>query len=1816
MNDGTNTVTPTIINSNLIEISEVKKSSSSNMNAHQYENFILYNLIKNNSPDDISINSYSIPSDVDINNTRLTIQPNDPYNLKHHTIINNDDSLIQSEKFALSAEYIDKQITTEKIGDFVIVGPNNSRIVDSNITLTNRTISYYDSNLKFDISFNNDIQYTDNSWCVQFDRKYNYMNYYAAINSHLNTQNGEYPFRIYEDISINKLSLGVDGHYFLPVTNTATDYNRRVIHKFVDDANLVNYTLAKNNLELITNNITNFDFSRNHFGTYKIEQTDSSNITTVLTYNGQNATNNDIITFPIETDYGTQISTDLFTFQYVSGMVNRLHPENSSKITSGFTATLDISGGKYDCSSNDHFSIDDTDLTVDGSDKNLNYFKNSKSNNRHYVEILNGSVTLSDNSNVDLGYITLSSDAETLESPYHTKEGNIEIKTTYSSERVENLSGNLVNEINIYYNTSEGSNISVISDNLRVASDVSYNMKLLVESTTNPASVTYGTNDKRNLATNTLNNYLNDSSNSRLVIANDTQPLNFDIRSETDFKFLDEDPTNKIRQPNKINILNIQNENILVEEGLLSYELTSNGDVDTTSIVSGTSCDVALVNTPLDNMQYSDYRIKLVTKNANDLNTPTNGWTFDLTPYKNDSLGLPDDVSGILIGNSSHQSEIINDVFSFLNGNTPINIQYNLNVESTASTLNNIKYYFGVSSNGETYSFGYNDTQFEYDSVNDTFFTEVTSSSVIGLNKENYIFEKWLRRKAYKATLDPSLPFYENLILKTPSIYEENEYYRAWKKNGNNKGAEISPIALQSFKIGDVTMNIVNVKLVENFNSTSQLSNLSCAIELHPNDCKIFKAKLQGKDLINNIWNDLESEVAHIDPYIKQDGTITNTSSSLTFNCNLRVAFSLNVYVIKPNYYINITNPLTDSSNFNMTARLYSLSITDISNNPNLIDAFSPYKSTFTDSIIENYETSTNYICDLYLNTQTNKYTLTISHLVDGISKKDVEINFPKDFVLNFGIINSENLFSVNRTIDSNTSFLGYKFNNFSDNQENEAFKVEDGVYLTLLNNNLVMGEQQTFSLIRDQVKVNFVDDPNYIPTSDDAKSWGETWQTIQLDSNNQQIASNTLTSDSTIDNTHGGTKSVIFHKTRGYYASNNIIKINRTATVYKFILDASNTGIGGRSDGIENQIYEQTWEDGVTNNFRIGNLESKNSTPPTNGLWQNNVVGSNDRVHLDIGLVLKINQSILADSEDVTVYDITPIAASYNYKFKNPIGATEIVNGSGNGSLFDVDANGVLTNFFDLKVRSLKTQSPIQIKITYLSSKLEIFFNSSYTSKPDEINWETPICSFTPGEIYVGNPIKLHPSDNTLDAGSYPISLKKTAEKIGRFISYFVCAPPSFGIEFNSIDSNINSLPFNQSNITRTTVHIDATTRNNNSCDLYNIVGSTKIGNHTTVRSPNLDLQVLKTTASNNIQNIQNVKIKGNYLKLSIYSGLKRPDASMVTIYVDSSSNPSGTSEVDSSYNYYVFTDSSNSLIGDGEEFNGTIDDILNSPTRNADKFSVIMNNNKYDISYSQPLNGITEIKNDTYNIEFIIDNAFIPANVSYLPLPTNKSTAVSLYNTSLHYGFNGNYFINLIKYHLSDDAGVDYNALLAPNSNIRQVSFRLNKISRKSILLYMLDNSNGRVLINPINLSDASNVTNLLDNLNVNDLSGEWHETSLNGVRSVGISLAALDVYGKEGIRDLLQNKPFHQLTNKTLFIRRADILRVLSAVGNPVLRITNSGNIITPKVTTSIISLLQQSVTTGGRNISYGSEAVSSGLFSEGALDFSGNWLDYNL
>ena len=136
----------------------------------------------------------------------------------------------------------------------------------------------------------------------------------------------------------------------------------------------------------------------------------------------------------------------------------------------------------------------------------------------------------------------------------------------------------------------------------------------------------------------------------------------------------------------------------------------------------------------------------------------------------------------------------------------------------------------------------------------------------------------------------------------------------------------------------------------------------------------------------------------------------------------------------------------------------------------------------------------------------------------------------------------------------------------------------------------------------------------------------------------------------------------------------------------------------------------------------------------------------------------------------------MTVIPAVYNFTLRNP---NNSINISGSGDLFE----GILTNFINLRSRSIKTKFPTQIELKYNSSLLRVYSNNNYDVDPRNIvsaNWvELPTSPFFPD---TESNFSLHPT--TLN-GDYGFTLTKLANYPGSWTCYLVVAPPSFCVEY-----------------------------------------------------------------------------------------------------------------------------------------------------------------------------------------------------------------------------------------------------------------------------------------------------------------------------------------------------------------------------------------------------------------------------------------------
>lgn len=1230
---GMNFLTPRMTNSEMLAIAEIDNAANSSnrygiIDSSKNESFILYNLATNTSASDISINKFVTLSDISFQNTLSVAYP-DPNDLPHHIVINNNEEYISTEKFAMDLTYSTGGNVSGFTDKFVLVGPGGLQI-PSNITLTNGSVSYYDSNIKIDLSLNDEIQTTtDNKWKTYFDRNYNNMNYFAAINSHLNEISGNYPFTVSEATVANANSLLTeDGKYF--TTPNSTTGNRSVA-PFSNTTQI----LGNNGLIGLLNNYYNYTGSE--FGMYKINQ--SNDVSNQLTFqllksNGISTSLQDGSGLPIGLYSGANIIKTAIDMSSVTACVNLLDPSNGAKIVQGFTANLTVGLnqlGGYTCASNNYFSIDDTKLTTSGTPYNINYLNNDKAYGRHSIDISNGYVRFANDASLNLSYISLSSDAESLITTFASTSGYIDLSTNKiislgsrganktslglgrgftTTERAAfigklDVSGiangdsnsTFTDSVGIFYNSSEYSPIdlpagklssairltpsTVISNQVATSNHVEYNVSVLIESTEHQdVSAKYlKINDSRNISANIVNNnIINDVSNSVMVMATPYPPVQFDLSAT--FQFQQNNAQFSLRQPNKMNILNIKNSDNILTGGIIIDSSTN------TAILS--NCGASFTNYKLSDMNYSNFRINLTTKTIKDISDslqPTNGWTFTTTNLRTTSNGYSADASGTLIGRPDRASELIHDKSKFLASNTtaiPINYTFRIdgaigNSPAIYNDLNVVKYVFDASLTDPTLPFGQQSVLYKFGGSTDTIIPDLSSSDVklttlalstitspitvyqTNINNGSYIVEKWLRQKFYHVQINPSLPYYDNLLLQTPMINEEQIYYRIWiTSDGITKGIEVTgSTTLGQFLFNGHALNVVQARLVTQLvqgqESGNNIPNVTSDVILHSADVCIFKASLSGNDLSSNIWRGIgysdqsnnNQITTNVDPFSRQFSTLILPTTTAT----LDITSSQSIQ--SKSYFIDIANSLGANSTY--TATCYSFDIAALSN---LGSDFNPYISDFTTVQIQ--ATPVTYNCSIDIS--GSKYILNISHSENNVLFQDVKVTLSNNYVLNLNIINApNNLLRVIRKLgrsitditETTTSYL------YETNQTSVfSAKIDAGVYFTHASN-VTSGQSEKFYIKPDLARIAFVNDSTYTFNHPYWCDVSGSLKPIQFSALNPNFL--TLTNNRDVNQT----KSITLTRVRGYNipeATGARMTFTRNPASYTFTLDCSSS--------------------------------------------------------------------------------------------------------------------------------------------------------------------------------------------------------------------------------------------------------------------------------------------------------------------------------------------------------------------------------------------------------------------------------------------------------------------------------------------------------------------------------------------------------------------------------------------------------------------------------------------------------------------------------
>jgi hypothetical protein len=1709
-------------------------NSGTNLSDSDFENYIAYHLAIQTKPNDLSNNDFSKPNSMTISDPSLNNQ---------NVIINNNDTLLVNENFALKVNYKPETIVSYDNYSYSIGGGSH---ISTNVYLNNTTGSLYDSNLKIDISFNSDVQYTDdNVWGVKFDRNNTGMNYFACINSKLEAQDNTSPFYILEN-SANIYSLGNNPE---TVSNGGAYYGT---HKYFtrDSSNVMipqnistNYTLDANfcrselDNDISSNGAgshyngidisnsghlapTAYSYNDSEFNTFKIVQ-DQPHVVNYLTNNNSGLDVSGSQT-PIQYN-GADIDPNTFD---ISGIFNSQNNENWNNIGSGFQISVLVGNnqdGGYSIDSYNYtsaFSIDDSNLTRDVANP---YMQINVQNTDHYLHIENGSLSISSANNTgNTDYINIDNTLnETLGQSFYNVSGEIVVFTKDVNNRVyypnnggqngfsdvSGIKSSLTDYVNVYYNNSEASGKSTLNNYVKQLDTVEYSVSVKSSSTSDIVL----SSDNRNLAKN----------NSALLalVSNDSNVNLYDIS----FVLQSNLPTD----PSYIQIVSLENKSVLTDNKPI-VDISEN-------TISGSTSSVNVQNINLEGLNYVDYRVYLTTKTVSDIS--------NLLQLKNNwSVTTNDPLQPVMIGNAL-KTGVIRDDYLFMtnasNGNgqgdgLDISMTYAFQVASPViANTQAVKHQIAISfldlASNTTYDA--TETVFYLDDqdislnpigspvvVEDASCTDITNSSLNNgnYNASNYIFKKFTSTKQFNASFDSKFQFYTNLRFVTPTIYEQSVYYQIYDLNS----VQLPSYLLKYFQCNN-SGNILSNTYVNLVDSNGNNKTYSTNFNLTQEVTSIFNVELYGSNNSVNYVPVPGTQLSYLDPFFNYKATIQNFDGQNAIG-TVSVNIGNNNIVNKSQYYIQADNAPGVNVSFNAKKYIYTVGTTDP-----VLNNFSFYNNFYNNSNLVRSTT-----CDVVLDACGNSNVIRIS---DGTGLLATVIH-PSAFIDNYNIVVcSSPLFQV----------TGNYIDSFYTLAVNNTVQVDNGVYYYNTPNPSV-GMSDRFALISDSFSLKFVNDVGF---------------------DNGQYSTRTLFTQSNIDTwlTNPYTRSFKFDLVRGYSKSGSIvgtnyrdvITITRRPSIYKFYLD----GISSQNSLINNQVIYQTFT-GVYHN-QVFTVDNISGIPAYPGLIYN------------LGLTITANYSMLSVDEYNLYhgnYNIIARVANYTASILSNPYQPQIIGSISSGYLTDIETAGshvgtqkdlLYPYITGIQAACIKSYGAYRLLVERDVPDLKVYslINKRFIGDPAVLDassgvwfYEGPVSynnflwtGFTLSNLNVRRLAETGTGGNTVGHVVFYNS----------YYAYYVVAPPSINIYGYPVSKNITSVPitgtpsfFTEFDIVQSNTYI------------YTI-------------SNGIDLSFQQPTPFSFAHYLftANTKyrfnIKGNKISIALYNG-----------GVANFGEENGPDTIDR-----------NSL--PWERFYSVSDNICIENLQNiSNYFRVTLDSSlNYNIDYKQLIFNPTH--NSTENIHFSIGNAFTGPNSDnasgnpsyYLRLPVAFGTNASFYQANIIYAdvsgsgyydgsgnhighidlsFGTGYYMIIDRY--DTDSNVNYNAILQTQT-IREYFFPVQSHRTKEIFLGSIVDQNGNVIhqqdyLNQIELSDISN--------------SSWTIDSSFTLQYVGITLSGLSNSGINAIGDLFKYDSLSYTQSKSLYVRRQDAIRMTNVLGNTTFRVTNSGNVQTQRVLTSNISL----------------------------------------
>jgi hypothetical protein len=1667
-------------NNDLITITGVKNSISAEdrvVSESEFEKEIAYQLSQNISPTDLS-NNFEELSD----GTSLSLDGGK--NKFNGIMISNNEDLIDSETMAIKFSYI---TNTENTADVVKSYSLHSGF-NQNITLIGTdTSSYMTSHLKIDVSYNNDSQQSldmsgsAGNWNMYIDRSgnSNTNNYFASINSHLNTSDGSYPMKIEK---VDSLRLYNDCSYVSAIDPTTNQFSYGKFNS--------NFSFETNRLVATvdpTHNYVSSDFTM-----YKLVQDEPTITQDISGGNASDLPGGNASDLPVGNASGNDLTTpSLAEFQTnVSAIVG----EDINLLKDGYNIQVvigeDNAGGfQLDDPTNGVLSID-TSNVVDS----YSFLEAGISNTTNmYVDISNGSVTLEGTDTADREHapyneniIDLGLTGEHLVYPYNTENGLVQIKVQPVTERINvvdvSSSDWYANDVKIIYNCDEAIPLGVSSHldySMLIHPHVEYAAGIVVPTTTGNS---YSSND------NSFN--LLKSNDSVLVIANDSS-FNPTMPNYQDMSF-----NSNIHQlysdHNTIVYVTVQNTNILTQD----TPLIDNDGVPVPNSIS----TVKIQNINLDESDYSDYQIRLNTKTITDLSNAalsasSNGWNILSTNGSE------------LLHTSSIKNSIMYDDCLFMRSGLDTSFNYTFSiVNPTVTNAQSIKHRVDISfsevsidQSGNPHlvpNYVYLDeddityTNINYVNTSTVNFTNYTvSQNNYGLTVNNTIVKQVTNTVTYYASFDPKLPFYTNIKLSSPLI---TEYVHSYKLYDSNNA--VLPDVYLKYLTNTVTNTPLSLVTVSQSETQSVTNFYKTSLKVTPSNCSTLTAILQGKDSTNTFVDIPNVASQDQDPWFNTTTQFTGVNGATVVSVVVQVTYPTELN--KEYYLVDTTNK--PGENVSFTTKLYKYDTTNKSGTNDSFNQFNAYNSAWVldgnVTLGEEYQQE-NLPQEIALN---NTVELDANnHLTLKIFSEDgnsilATLEQPNTIINDFNIIYCFNPlvrviqnvidFEGNTVVDNVYSYSVATLT--ASNTKREVF-LDDGVY-AYTSVNPPRYSYVHFLLDSDEVKVDFVLDSdyaaggfnngwnNFIHLTDisGVNSLTQIYDMSGIDGLAVKVLSIKLLSGDS--NGLNSTQPVIFSRYRGHTlvgSGTDSINIVRTSSTAVFVLDGSN--------GTYTQTFNDFAENGV---YTVNNAVNE----------------SNSSLSFDLGLKINGLLSIMEPQYETTRFYITITGASISWTLSNPNTTTGAVYKSDSSNL----TQSTFSDLFGWRSRRIFSD-PYEINITYNIPDIQVY-NLDVSGK----------------EVY-GNPanktssewvnLTTHDLTNTNGIKISGVDVIRTQSYVpSSFTAYTVILPPQLKISYNS-GINTTSFPFVQANATPVVYYLTLVDPDETSYDINNKFA-------------------LINTNIPSIQNYTNLKnekivILGNYVNINYYYDVSANESSNTARLV----------------------------------YSGTFDGLKGLNNNNL-IVSMTSNSVVYDVRYKQFIGGSGNANtniNSTYNVRFTISDAFIgPPPVSiYFDLITTQSTVVSFFQSNINL-IDNSYVLVIDKY---ECAGIDYNTLI-DNNNVNQLFFIAASHYTSSFAV------DGKQL--PIG-GTSLNINRLFSSITKNDI--VFVKDNDFTTQNVGVTLSALSTQGIANLESLVRYSLENYLLSTISYIRMPDIINVTSLFGSSVYRVTNSGNVRTPVVTT---------------------------------------------